>query len=201
LTVGEDIVDPLTWAGSVPVAHGIAPRVRVDRTRWFNLLWLLPIGFVALLAGIATAKCLRGTSSVQHFIATYPGATADGSWSSLSARRPGFVLNPQPRLLLLTGGAVEQGSGSGELGHDSGRRSLVPQKTDALTGVDARDVKVALLPSGDQLCKRRVVAREPVLMPDPVVEVRVAQGPPAVLRWPGHAPGPRQSRDVGRVIG
>ncbi len=73
LTVGEDIVDPLTWAGSVPVAHGIAPRVRVGRTRWFNLLWLLPIGFVALLAGIATAKGLRGTSSVQHFIATYPG--------------------------------------------------------------------------------------------------------------------------------
>jgi len=70
LTVGEDIVDPLTWAGSVPVAHGIAPRVRVGRTRWFNLLWLLPIGVVALLAGIATAKCLRGTSSVQHFIAT-----------------------------------------------------------------------------------------------------------------------------------
>ncbi len=38
LTVGEDIVDPLTWAGSVWVAHGIAPRVRVGRTRWFNLL-------------------------------------------------------------------------------------------------------------------------------------------------------------------
>ncbi len=88
LTVGEDIVDPLTWAGSVPVAHGIAPRVRVGRTRWFNLLWLLPIGFVALLAGIATAKGLRGTSSVQHFIATYPGTiTSPGA-----AAHPGLPI-------------------------------------------------------------------------------------------------------------
>jgi len=88
LTVGEDIVDPLTWAGSVPVAHGIAPRVRVGRTRWFNLLWLLPMGFVALLAGIATAKGLRGTSSVQHFIATYPGTiTSPGA-----AAHPGLPI-------------------------------------------------------------------------------------------------------------
>ena len=44
LTVGEDVVDPSTWAGSVPVAHGIAPRARIGQSRWFNLLWLLPIG-------------------------------------------------------------------------------------------------------------------------------------------------------------
>lgn len=49
LKVGEDVVDPTTWAGSVPQAYGIAPRVRVGRSRWFNLLWLLPIG---LLAGL-----------------------------------------------------------------------------------------------------------------------------------------------------
>lgn len=41
LTIGKDVVDPTTWAGSVPVAHGIAPRVRVGQNRWFNLLWLL----------------------------------------------------------------------------------------------------------------------------------------------------------------
>ena len=40
-------MDPSTWAGSVPVAHGIAPRVRIGQSRWFNLLWLLPIGFVS----------------------------------------------------------------------------------------------------------------------------------------------------------
>ena len=26
LTIGEDVVDPSTWAGSVRVAHGIAPE-------------------------------------------------------------------------------------------------------------------------------------------------------------------------------
>ncbi len=66
-------MDPATWAGSVPVAHGIAPRVRVGRSRWFNLLWLLPIGFVVLIAAVAAAKGLRGTASVQRFIADYPG--------------------------------------------------------------------------------------------------------------------------------
>ena len=73
LTVGEDVVDPATWAGSVPHVNGIAPRVRVGRSRWFNLLWLLPIGFLALIVAIAVAKGLRGESSVQQFIERYPG--------------------------------------------------------------------------------------------------------------------------------
>ena len=73
LTAGEDVVDPATWAGSVPHATGIAPRVRVGRSRWFNLLWLLPLGFLALIVAIAAAKGLRGESSVQQFIERYPG--------------------------------------------------------------------------------------------------------------------------------
>ena len=73
LTAGEDVVDPATWAGSVPHATGIAPRVRVGSSRWFNLLWLLPIGFLALIVAIAAAKGLRGDSSVQRFIERYPG--------------------------------------------------------------------------------------------------------------------------------
>ena len=73
LTAGEDVVDPATWAGSVPHATGIAPRVRVGRSRWFNLLWLLPLGFSALIVAIAAAKGLRGESSVQQFIERYPG--------------------------------------------------------------------------------------------------------------------------------
>jgi len=44
LTGGEDIIDPQRWAGSMPAAQGIAPRVRLGRDRWFNLLWLLPLG-------------------------------------------------------------------------------------------------------------------------------------------------------------
>ena len=73
LTAGENVVDPATWAGSVPEAHGIAPRVRVGRSRWFNLLWLLPIGFVVLIAAVAAAKGLRGIPSVAGFIEDYPG--------------------------------------------------------------------------------------------------------------------------------
>jgi len=76
LTVGEDVVDPTTWAGSVPAAHGISPRVRVGRSRWFNLAWLLPIGFALLIGAVAVAQGLRSTASVQRFIERYPGTTA-----------------------------------------------------------------------------------------------------------------------------
>jgi methionine sulfoxide reductase catalytic subunit len=71
--LGEDVIDPAAWAGSVPRATGIAPRVRVGRNRWFNLLWLLTIGFVLLIVAVAVAKGLRGDPAVQRFIARYPG--------------------------------------------------------------------------------------------------------------------------------
>ena len=63
----------------MPVAHGIAPRVRVGRSRWFNLLWLLPIGFVLLIVAIAAAKGLRNVGSVQRFIAEHPGTVASSA--------------------------------------------------------------------------------------------------------------------------
>lgn len=56
LTKGADVVDPTTWAGSIPQVQGIAPRVRIGRSRWFNLLWLLPIGFLGLIVAVAAAK-------------------------------------------------------------------------------------------------------------------------------------------------
>jgi methionine sulfoxide reductase catalytic subunit len=73
------VIDTATWAGSIPRVNGVAPRVRVGR-RWFNLLWLLPIGFVLLIVAVAVAvaKGLRTEPSVQHFIARYPG-TVDPS--------------------------------------------------------------------------------------------------------------------------
>ncbi len=73
LTVGEDVVDPETWAGSIPAAFGIAPRIRIGANRWFNLLWLIPIGCVALIVAIAVAKGLRTMPSVQQFILLHPG--------------------------------------------------------------------------------------------------------------------------------
>ncbi|MDQ6746156.1 MAG: molybdopterin-dependent oxidoreductase [Actinomycetota bacterium] len=73
LTPGADVIDTATWAGSVPQAKGIAPRVRVGSQTWFNLLWLLPIGFLALIIAVAIAKGLRGEPSVQRFVRQYPG--------------------------------------------------------------------------------------------------------------------------------
>jgi methionine sulfoxide reductase catalytic subunit len=90
LTAGEDVVDPATWAGSVPHVTGIAPRVRIGRSRWFNLLWLLPIGFLALIVAIALAKGLRSESSVQEFIERYPG-TVESSRSTATTGFPAWA--------------------------------------------------------------------------------------------------------------
>src|SRR5207249_1736944 len=60
----------------IPQIRGVAPRVRIGRSKWFNLLWLLPIGFVLLIAVVAIAKGLRNDPSVQRFIARNPGAPA-----------------------------------------------------------------------------------------------------------------------------
>src|SRR6185312_1285870 len=73
LTKGEDVVDPKTWAGSIPAAFGIAPRLRIGARRWFNLLWLLPIGWGLLLLGVAAAHWLRGLPAVEEFVRRHPG--------------------------------------------------------------------------------------------------------------------------------
>jgi hypothetical protein len=52
--------------------------VRVGRSRWFNLLWLLPIGLVVLIAAVAAAQGQRGISAVQRLIADHPGTVATG---------------------------------------------------------------------------------------------------------------------------
>jgi sulfoxide reductase catalytic subunit YedY len=50
------------------------PATRAYRPhRWFNLLWLLPIGFVALISAVAVAQGLRTIPSIEDFIARYPG--------------------------------------------------------------------------------------------------------------------------------
>ncbi len=74
LTVGEEVIDPATFAGSIPPSNGVAPRIRIGRDRWFNLLWLIPIGFGVLLVVVAIAQSLRDTSAVSAFIQRHPGA-------------------------------------------------------------------------------------------------------------------------------
>lgn len=73
LTEGEDVVDLATWAGSVPANYGTAPHVRIGANRWLNLLWLIPIGFVLLVAAVAVAQGLRSMPSIQAFLLKHPG--------------------------------------------------------------------------------------------------------------------------------
>jgi methionine sulfoxide reductase catalytic subunit len=81
--VGEDAVDVTKW---FPESYGIPPHVRVGRNRWFNLLWLLPIGFVVLISAVAVAQGLRTIPSVEDFIARYPGTIV----SAEAHENPGF---------------------------------------------------------------------------------------------------------------
>ncbi len=71
----HDVVDE-HWAGGVPPQFGVAPRIRMGANKWFNLLWLIPIGLLLLIVGIAVAKGLRELPAVQAFIAQYPGESA-----------------------------------------------------------------------------------------------------------------------------
>lgn len=43
--------------------------------RWFPLVWLIPAGLIALVAGVLLARYLRELPDIQSFIATYPGET------------------------------------------------------------------------------------------------------------------------------
>jgi methionine sulfoxide reductase catalytic subunit len=63
------------WAGGVPAQYGVAPRVRIGNSKWFNLLWLIPIGLFLLVVGIAVAKGIRGLPAVQEFMHRYPGTS------------------------------------------------------------------------------------------------------------------------------
>ena len=73
LSHGEAVVDPENWAGHLPAAYGTPPHVRIGRQRWFNLVYLLPIGLVVLLVAVAAAQGLRNMPAVQRFIERYPG--------------------------------------------------------------------------------------------------------------------------------
>ena len=57
----EDTIDPHTWSGSLPNQWGTAPMLRVGRSRWFNLLWLAPIGFGLLIIGVVVAIAATAT--------------------------------------------------------------------------------------------------------------------------------------------
>lgn len=88
LLAAEDIVDPQTWAGGLEDKRAIAPRLRVGRDRWLNLLWLIPIGFVFLVAAVAVGKGLYNMAAVQTFIQRHPGTQVP---SGISPGLPAWV--------------------------------------------------------------------------------------------------------------
>ncbi|WP_434612020.1 molybdopterin-dependent oxidoreductase [Arthrobacter sp. A5] len=61
------------WAGGIAPQYGVAPRIRLGSNKWFNLLWLIPIGLLLLVVGVAVAKGLRELPGVQAFMQRYPG--------------------------------------------------------------------------------------------------------------------------------
>ncbi len=75
------MIDPATWAGSVPQVNGIAPRVRVGRNNWFNLVWLLPIGFLLLIIAVAVAKGCAVTRSCSASSGATRGLTWRRRWA------------------------------------------------------------------------------------------------------------------------
>ena len=86
LNLAEHIVNPETWAGGLEDKRAIAPRLRVGRDKWFNLLWLIPIGFVLLVAAVAVGKGLHNMPAVQAFIQRYPGTHVPAGSARASPR-------------------------------------------------------------------------------------------------------------------
>lgn len=72
---GSGPIDPEEWAGRLPQANGIAPRVRLG-SRWMSLLWLIPLSVALLIVLIAVAKGLRGVPGIEAFVRRHPGTLA-----------------------------------------------------------------------------------------------------------------------------
>jgi thiosulfate reductase cytochrome b subunit len=45
----------------------------VERSRWFKLVWIVPLVLVVLAGIVLAAKGIRSTAAVQSFMSTYPG--------------------------------------------------------------------------------------------------------------------------------
>jgi len=72
LTSADDRVHLSHW---LPPQSGISPHLRIGK-RWFNVLWLIPVGAVLLIASIVISQELRLIPAVEQFIALYPGTLA-----------------------------------------------------------------------------------------------------------------------------
>jgi thiosulfate reductase cytochrome b subunit len=83
-----DRIDVKTYGGGLdPTRRATAPRLRMWRDKWFNLLWLIPISFAALVIAVAIGKGLHSVPGVQAFIERYPGIDSGG----VPPSRPAWV--------------------------------------------------------------------------------------------------------------
>lgn len=57
------------WA---PPRTGVFPQFRIG-SRWFSILWLIPIALVGLVLGISVARDLRAIPAIEQFIHDFPG--------------------------------------------------------------------------------------------------------------------------------
>ncbi len=71
LTHADDRVRLSEW---LPPQEGVVPRIRLGK-RWFSVLWLIPLGLLALIVGIAVAQEVSGMPAVRAFMTRYPGYT------------------------------------------------------------------------------------------------------------------------------
>ncbi|MGV0632926.1 molybdopterin-dependent oxidoreductase [Mycolicibacillus trivialis] len=70
----EDSIDVEHYGGGFDLTRrATAPKLRIGKDKWFNLLWLIPLGLVGLIVAIAIGKGLANNPSVQDFIERYPG--------------------------------------------------------------------------------------------------------------------------------
>jgi len=56
----------------LPPQQGIVPRIRIGN-RWISTLWMLPLGFAALIVAVALAQSLREYPEIKEFIIRHPG--------------------------------------------------------------------------------------------------------------------------------
>ena len=74
----HDTIDVEAYGGGFDLTRrATAPRLRIGRDKWFNLLWLIPIGFALLIASVAIGKGLHNVPAIQAFIQRYPGTHED----------------------------------------------------------------------------------------------------------------------------
>src|SRR5215472_8786303 len=70
LTHADDRIRLSDW---LPPQWGLIPHIRLGK-QWVNICWLLPLGFLFLLTGVAVAQELRQIPAMQAFLArSHPG--------------------------------------------------------------------------------------------------------------------------------